>query len=230
MAKALRFGSLKNFADGRRGLLVSPNSRARSVQGIGSEYNLLSPPLLFDLLGLAATVDPVKITKLEAARRQLEQAIELYFNGGDPVSIHTLAWAAFTVIRDVNKHRAGPQMLVDKISDQMASEYGPGLKKRFRQAMTFFKHAEEDPTDELEFWPDEAEIVILDACSRFQVMAGIAVPSFLVFRRWYISHDKKHFFESPETKPYLELPVIEDTPENRRIIYREQMKLATQSA
>ena len=33
------------------------------------------------------------VTKLDAARRQLETAITLWFHDGDPVSIHTLAAA-----------------------------------------------------------------------------------------------------------------------------------------
>lgn len=34
---------------------------------------------------------PLRLGKLEAARRQLETAIRLYFEHGDEVSIHTLA-------------------------------------------------------------------------------------------------------------------------------------------
>jgi hypothetical protein len=32
----------------------------------------------------------VRVTKLDAAKKQLETAIMLYFHDGDPVSIHTL--------------------------------------------------------------------------------------------------------------------------------------------
>jgi len=44
------------------------------------------------------TIKPkLKISKLDAAKRQLETAIRLYFNEADPVSVHTLAGAAHTI-------------------------------------------------------------------------------------------------------------------------------------
>jgi hypothetical protein len=49
----------------------------------------------------------VRLGKLEAARRQLETAIKLYFADGDEVSIHTLTGAAYPLIRDINEHRLG---------------------------------------------------------------------------------------------------------------------------
>ena len=45
------------------------------------------------------------VTKLEAASRQLDTAIRLFFSGGDAVSIHTLAAAAFNVFADIAEHR-----------------------------------------------------------------------------------------------------------------------------
>jgi hypothetical protein len=45
----------------------------------------------------------IKISKLDAARRQLDTAIELWFHDGDPISIHTLTSAAFEIIQDLNK-------------------------------------------------------------------------------------------------------------------------------
>jgi len=53
------------------------------------------------------TVQKLTISKLDAAKRQLETVIRLYFVHGDPVSIHTLTSAAYNVIRDVNKKRGG---------------------------------------------------------------------------------------------------------------------------
>lgn len=43
------------------------------------------------------------ITKKDAARRQLETAIQLYIDDKDSISIHTLTAAAFGIIRDVHK-------------------------------------------------------------------------------------------------------------------------------
>ncbi|MGI8569030.1 MAG: hypothetical protein ACR2KT_08130 [Methylocella sp.] len=48
---------------------------------------------------------PVRIGKLDAARRQLRTAITLWFNDGDPVSVHTLAYAAYEVIHAISEKR-----------------------------------------------------------------------------------------------------------------------------
>src|SRR5271165_3353782 len=45
------------------------------------------------------------ITKFEAARRQLGTAIVLWFSDDDPVSIHTLACAAYEIIHKLTKKR-----------------------------------------------------------------------------------------------------------------------------
>jgi hypothetical protein len=55
----------------------------------------------------------LSITKLDAARRQLETAITLWFHDADPVSVHTLAMAAHGILRALNKKRGGPPMLGD---------------------------------------------------------------------------------------------------------------------
>jgi argininosuccinate synthase len=55
------------------------------------------------------------VTKIEAARRQLNTAIELWFNDGDPVSIHTLASSAHQIIHDLNRRNKGPDLFLDTI-------------------------------------------------------------------------------------------------------------------
>jgi hypothetical protein len=41
------------------------------------------------------------ITKLEAAGRQLGSALRLRRDGGDSLAVHTLAWAAYCLLRDL---------------------------------------------------------------------------------------------------------------------------------
>ena len=53
------------------------------------------------------------ITKLEAAKRQLDCALELFFDEKDAVPIHTLACAAHQVIYDINRDQNGPELLFD---------------------------------------------------------------------------------------------------------------------
>ena len=50
------------------------------------------------------------VTKLDAAKRQLETAIRLWFHDAHPVSIDTLAAAALQVLVDINTKRGGEPM------------------------------------------------------------------------------------------------------------------------
>jgi hypothetical protein len=53
------------------------------------------------------------VGKLEAARRQIETAIWLRFNGGDPVSVHTLCCAGYGLVEGLNEFVGGEMMLKD---------------------------------------------------------------------------------------------------------------------
>lgn len=54
---------------------------------------------------MTTQIPKVPISKIDAAKRQLETAITLYFQNGDPVSIHTLAAAAYDVLHALCKVR-----------------------------------------------------------------------------------------------------------------------------
>ena len=51
------------------------------------------------------TYETIRISKLEAARRQLRTAITLWFTGGDPVAIHSLAFAAYEILHAISEKR-----------------------------------------------------------------------------------------------------------------------------
>lgn len=53
-----------------------------------------------------------KVSKLDAAKRQLETVIRLYFAGRDPVSIHTLTAAAYNIVHDITANRGAEPMIV----------------------------------------------------------------------------------------------------------------------
>ncbi len=53
-------------------------------------------------MGKAPTI---RVSKLNAARRQLNCALELWFSDKDEVSVHTLAAAAHQIIYDISKKK-----------------------------------------------------------------------------------------------------------------------------
>src|SRR5262245_51955519 len=85
------------------------------------------------------------ITKLEAARRQLETALHLYFQESDPVSIHSLAAASHEVLTNISrKTESGTQMIFDLVSEWTKEEYRKEVRRKLHDAQNFFKHADQD--------------------------------------------------------------------------------------
>lgn len=86
-------------------------------------------------MGRSRTID-----KAEAARRQLETAIDLYFDNADSLSVHTLGFASLKVLFDLYPHRN---------QDGFAAQLDGIIKKEGWKAMSgvanFLKHADRDP-------------------------------------------------------------------------------------
>ena len=91
----------------------------------------------------------IKVTKLEAAQRQIDAAIRLLFKNEDPVAIHTIAAAALQILKDLAKK---DNTQVWKMMNQCIR---PEMRKTFRdevenKAVNFLKHADKDPDGILE--------------------------------------------------------------------------------
>lgn len=104
-----------------------------------------------------------KIKKVDAARRQLDTAINLWFHKDDPVSIHTLACSAHQILHDINQHRKGPELIFDSIVIKDAFRFL--AKSYLKKHYNFFKHAEKDPDPEgtIDFNPSVTEGFIMFA-------------------------------------------------------------------
>ena len=95
--------------------------------------------------------EKIRVSKLDAARRQLDCAIELWFAEKDDVSTHTLAAAAHQIIHDINKKRGGRDLFFDSIV--IKDEYRAEFVALVKRDMNFFKHADKDVEGITEFIP-----------------------------------------------------------------------------
>lgn len=107
------------------------------------------------------TSKTITISKFDAGRRQLETAIDLWFHEKDPVSVHTLACAAYEIIHYISKVRnpSRRDLLLDTalIKDEYRVEY----VKKLKAPGNFFKHAKEDGEVTIDFNPRAPEGFIL---------------------------------------------------------------------
>ena len=127
------------------------------------------------------------ITKFDAAKRQLETAIRLWFYSGDPVSIHTLVAAAHQVLHDLSKKHGGQPSMRDAgvyIKPEARDRYF----KIITEAENFFKHANRDPEATLFFKPEVTPFYLMDSVMVYESITGEFVPVFKVFAGWMLLH------------------------------------------
>ena len=122
------------------------------------------------------TDSTITVTKLDAARSQLNTAIQLWFGGADPISIHTLNAAAHEIIHSLFKKRGLSGLFFDSpffTSKNIRNKMAGHLKKY----ANFFKHADHDSNDSIEFNPETNEALFL-----YSIMGLVAMKETLTWR------------------------------------------------
>lgn len=128
----------------------------------------------------------IKISKLDAAKRQIETAIQLWLYFGDPVSIHTLTAAGHQLLHDIGK-KQGMSSVIRGLPG-IRPEYKAQLKKAFNNPENFFKHADQDPDKLQDFNPEMTEIFLLDAVLMYEKLTAHSPPFFGTFRMWMFAN------------------------------------------
>jgi hypothetical protein len=139
----------------------------------------------------------LRLGKLDAARRQMEAAIALFFQNGDPVAIHTLASAAYDVIDNVNQSWGGKEMFVKRRYTRLP---GRLTRAELNSVQNFFKHADNDPEAEIEFFPEMTEPIMADACKAYMEISGESVALFHCMMWWFKSREGTDGFDFPPEK------------------------------
>lgn len=81
----------------------------------------------------------VTVSKIDAARRQIETAIELYFSGGDFLAIYTISFAAHQVLNDIyNRYR--DDGFLQAVSEKLPADF----RSLLANPANFLKHADRD--------------------------------------------------------------------------------------
>jgi hypothetical protein len=136
----------------------------------------------------------IKISKIEAAQRQLDTAIRLFLADDDWVAIHTLASASGRILRDLAEHRGSSAW------DRLKEHIRPEMRKEFWGLLNgpanFFKHAQRDPNDFLEdVNPTVNDHLILLNCLLFVDLKGRLTTPMSIFHCWYVGAYPKNFLD-----------------------------------
>lgn len=130
----------------------------------------------------------VRVSKIDAARRQLRTAITLWFADGDPVSVHTLVFAAYDVFHTISKKRDPNRRDLLFDTDLIKDEYRRQWHDLIKKNAHFFKHADRDPEAVLDFNLDMNEWFILYAIAGRQLCGESQSDEESDFMWWFSFH------------------------------------------
>jgi len=136
----------------------------------------------------------LQISKIDAALRQLQTAILLYFNARDPVSIHTLTAASYNIIRDLRDFRSESfSMFKDALN--IREHYKKEFRDLLNESENFFKHADRDPNKNHLFRTDSTELLLIDACDAYIRLMGEIPDLVSIFKRWHLIQHPQYYRE-----------------------------------
>ena len=124
----------------------------------------------------------VFLTKFEVAERQLNQAIRLFFEEGDSVSIHTLAEAASQILYDLRSKTGATSFLRD--SDWIREDHKKEWLAILSKSRNFFKHADRDADQTHEFNEAFNHFSLIDAVSMYMHSKHAWTPETALFMGW----------------------------------------------
>jgi hypothetical protein len=117
--------------------------------------------------------DPLRVSRLDAAHRQLKLAIRLLFASADPVAVHTLVGAAATLLKnalDQNDKRLAP----------------PEYFRMTHKAQDAFDAAATDPKALFEVDPVDTEALMFWAVMNASELGSLSLEEQL-YQRWYVA-------------------------------------------
>jgi hypothetical protein len=137
------------------------------------------------------------IDKQEIVRRQLREAVRLFFEERDPVVIHTVVASAHQILLDLG----GPKGIASVVKNTEALR-GAELQSFLRSInypYNFFKHANKDPDSKINVGPLErfTQDFIMDAVVMFQRLCGDIPFEAKVYWTWFVSKYHEEFDDCP---------------------------------
>ena len=141
------------------------------------------------------------VSKLQAAERQLAEAIWLFFARHDLIAAHTLAVASLDLLGDLGRASGivSPIREGTFIRDEKKAEW----RRMLREAQNSFKHADRDRDAELQFFTETTKFYLLEAAILHRAITGRLTPEARVLVVWFSKKLPDLFLEG-SLKQFLE--------------------------
>jgi hypothetical protein len=162
------------------------------------------------------------LTKIDAAEAQLQAAVRMFFEDWHPVPIYTLANAVREVVARIGEH-----LDVETVQQELAKARGIDVADMVRpltKIAAFFKHADRDPSDKIDFYEDDLEGVLFLAVHDFgRVTGGVPIEA-QVFEAWLYAAVTKRVSDLPLKRQQLVRRMIAAFPGLRGAAERAKQK------
>lgn len=141
-----------------------------------------------------------KITKVEAAKRQFNAAIRLYFANEDPIAVHALLAGGLQILTDLGAKK-GLKLGIESGIAFIRTERQAEFRRLMRNPQNFIKHADVDGDEDkvLEYRPATLEAFLTIAINDYQIYTGQQTPEIRVYKGWFAMHNPETLVED-ETK------------------------------
>ena len=136
------------------------------------------------------------VTKFEAATRHLNAVIRLLFEGEDSLVVHSLAASAANVFSDLVETRDSHKSWRWLIREDHGLS-SAGIRDVLHRSWNFFKHAERDPNETLDFNANETEYLIFHAtveCGEY----GVTSIEMQLFQLWFLASGRLQLVEADD--------------------------------
>ena len=150
------------------------------------------------------------ITKIDAAKFQIDTAIRMLFNDDNPISIHTLSMAGFRILRDIAQNKKSPLYvkIESMIKPEMMGEFW-GLIQKYAN---FLKHADKDPEGSIINFNEEINDSILFLASLYYRDIGFKLtPEMLTITVWYSALHPDFIIENTFSDYKSQIDIIKRT-------------------
>ncbi len=151
----------------------------------------------------------IVVSKLEAAKRQLNLAIELWFMGRDDVSVHTLAAASYQIIHDLNEHHGTSHTNLFKPNIVKPNAYKE-WSMLVRKPSNFFKHADNDPESKMELVLFGTTLYFVFCISGLGFLKSHSSDEERIFAMWLYLHEPDLVIEGSEWGDLLKRNVTDN--------------------
>jgi hypothetical protein len=159
------------------------------------------------------------ISKLETAQRQLDTAIELYLYEFDLLSVHTLAWAAFSILVSYDEATNAGGVWAKHIRDHPSDET--------RKLANFLKHADRDSFAQIgELTDEHTHHLLLEGCKLYYELTDARTRPIDVFYCYDVFLDGDAQDRELDRKERSgDVPTKEEIREEARLHFLSKKKL-----